>query len=182
MESHQSFDFIVVVNHIFLLFVSIHTNARQNAILGPLRKSIIVQLSGTRPKPNWYQIEAEINVHLPAPAVLLHHAQSKSYEKDTKCFLRNTLYEMYATNVAVNVNSVPPPGQTLDTYSTLRGPEFDTFSPGTEYHFARFIFSSDLKAQSSPLMQTLGDFKVGVSVGAYCTKCTLNKMYTKHRC
>jgi hypothetical protein len=48
-----------------------------------------------------------------------------------------------------------PPGQTLDTYLTLGekniGPGFDTFSPGTEYHFARnSFFSSGLKAQSSP--------------------------------
>jgi hypothetical protein len=37
-----------------------------------------------------------------------------------------------------------PSGQTLDTYSTLgekiRGPDFDTFSPGTEYNFARNSF------------------------------------------
>jgi hypothetical protein len=25
-----------------------------------------------------------------------------------------------------------------------------------------------------PLFHTMGDFKVGVSVGVYCTKCTLN--------
>jgi hypothetical protein len=49
---------------------------------------------------------------------------------------------MVSTYVAVNMNSVPPLVKTLDTYSTLgeknRGPDFDTFSPGTEYHFARF--------------------------------------------
>jgi hypothetical protein len=28
----------------------------------------------------------------------------------------------------------------FDTWETNRGPEFDTFSPGTEYHFARNLF------------------------------------------
>jgi hypothetical protein len=44
---------------------------------------------------------------------------------------------------AVNVNSVPPWSDTrhlLTLGEKNRGPEFDTFSPGTEYHFARNSF------------------------------------------
>jgi hypothetical protein len=48
---------------------------------------------------------------------------------------------LLVVSAVVNVNSVPP----LVRHSTLekkiiRGPEYDTFSPGTEYHFARNSF------------------------------------------
>jgi hypothetical protein len=58
-------------------------------------------------------------------------------------------------NAAVNVNSVPlwsDIRHLFDTWEKNRGPAFDTFPPGTEYHFARNSFSSGLRAhvKSSP--------------------------------
>jgi hypothetical protein len=55
-------------------------------------------------------------------------------------FVTWVVFIAYIPNAAINVNSVPP----LVRHSTLggksKGPDFNTFSPGTEYHFARNSF------------------------------------------
>jgi hypothetical protein len=75
---------------------------------------------------------------------------------------RRLSHELIMVNAAVNVTSVPPSSHTrhlFDTWEKNRGPEFNTFSPGTEYHFARNSFFPQawrLRAHHFSLLWTKG--------------------------